>query len=176
MRGMIDELDSAYPLGFTLPAMFQEDEFAQRFMSGLDPVLAPVFTTLDCFDAYLDAGLAPPDFLAWLATWVGVELDENWPLERQRELVHRAVELFGQRGTVSGLREILRIYAGTDPEIIDSGGVSWSPVPGGDLPGSPQPSLTVRVRAEAKDAKRVAALVAAGTPAHVTREVEVVSG
>ena len=162
-------------MGLTLPAMFHEDDFAQRFVSGLDPVLAPVFTTLDCLDSYLDAGIAPPDFLEWLAQWVGVELDENWPIEQQRELVASAVELYGQRGTVAGLRRLLEIYTGAEPDVEDSGGVSWSPVPGGTLPGSDRNALTVRVRVDERDARRVRRLVAAATPAHVVHEVEVVN-
>jgi phage tail-like protein len=174
MRGMIEGLVSPYPLGFTLPALFQEDDFAQRFVSGLDPALAPVFTTLDCQDAYLDAQLAPEDFLEWIAGWLGIELDETWPVERQRALVSRMVELYGRRGTVTGLTELVTIYTGAEPEIEDNGGAAWSPVPGGELPGSPEAKLRVRARATQADAKRVRALVAAGTPAHVVTEVEVV--
>ncbi len=67
-------------------------------------MLAPVFATLDCldsyFDSYFDAWLTPRDFLDWLAGWVGVVLDENWPLERQRALVGQMVALYGRRGTL----------------------------------------------------------------------------
>jgi phage tail-like protein len=92
-RGIVKGLPSPFPIGLMLPALFQSDDFSQRFTRGLDEVISPVFSVLDCFDAYLDPGLAPLDFLAWLATWVGVSLDENWPLERQRSLINRAVEL-----------------------------------------------------------------------------------
>ena len=45
--------------------------------TGLDQVLAPVFSTLDGLEAYVDPGTAPSDFLDWLASWVGIELDQH---------------------------------------------------------------------------------------------------
>lgn len=173
MRGSIPGLESAHPIGHTLPALYQEDEFTQRFVGGFDEVLAPLFTTLDCIDAYFDAQVAPPDFLAWLAQWVGVALDENWPLERQRDLVGQMVELYGSRGTVAGLHELVRLSTGVEPEILDSGGATWSPVPGGDPPGSPDARLSVRVRGASVSAKGLATLIADAVPAHVVVSVEV---
>ena len=41
VRGLVDGLASPHPIGALLPALYQEDEFAQRFTSGLDDVLAP---------------------------------------------------------------------------------------------------------------------------------------
>jgi phage tail-like protein len=176
VRGLIEGLDSPHPLGLALPAAFADDDFAQRFVSGLDEVLAPVFATLDSLDAYLDPDLAPADFLEWIASWLGLELNEHWPLERRRELVGSIVELYGRTGTVGALRELVAIYAGEEPEISDSGAAAWSAVPGGDIPGDPVPRLTVRVRGPHVDEKRVRALVAAGTPAHVIADVEVLDG
>lgn len=171
MRGTVEGLESAHPLGLQLPSPFAEDDFAQRFLTGLDEVLAVVFQTLDNIDAYFDADLTPADFLRWLATWVGVELDENLSLEQQRALVHRAVTLYGMRGTVVGLQELLELSTGAEVEIDDSGGVAWSPVPGGELPGRPEATVTVRVRGEDVDAKRIATLVRDAVPAHVASEV-----
>jgi len=159
-----------------LPALFQEDEFAVRFVSGFDDVLAPVFCTLDNLSAYFDPELAPPDFLAWLTTWVRVTLREGWSVERQRRLVSRAVELYRWRSTVRGLRSLVAVYAGTQPEIIESGGVAGSGVPGGKVPGSRVPFLKVRVRlpnASALELRHLDALIASAKPAHVPHVLEV---
>src|SRR4029453_7641000 len=72
MRATAAGLATPPPIGEHLPALFQEDEFAQRFVGALDEVLAPVFAVLDCLDAYLDPWLAPPDFVDWLADWVAL--------------------------------------------------------------------------------------------------------
>src|SRR5262249_33790086 len=63
MRGLIESLASPRPIGAELPAAFQEDDFCQRMMTAFDEVLAPLFTTLDCLDSYLDPRLAPDDFV-----------------------------------------------------------------------------------------------------------------
>ncbi|HVL99036.1 MAG TPA: phage tail protein [Egibacteraceae bacterium] len=173
MRGTVEGLESPHPVGLALPALYQENEFVQQFVAGFDGVLAPLFTTLDCLDAYFDAQVAPPDFLLWLAQWVGVALDENWPEERQRDLVARMVALYGSRGTVAGLREVVRIITGAEPEVDDSGGAAWSPVPGGEPPGRAEPRLRVRVPEGSVSRKRLEALVAGAVPAHVVVDVEV---
>ncbi|MGW2874684.1 hypothetical protein ACWDCZ_41715, partial [Kitasatospora sp. NPDC001225] len=66
-RAAVPGLPSPHPIGELLPALFAEDDFAQRFTAGLDTVLAPVFATLDNLPAYFQPGLAPADFLDWLA-------------------------------------------------------------------------------------------------------------
>ena len=86
-RGTIDGLHSAVPIVSLLPGIYQDDLFTQEFTGGLDDVLAPVFTTLDCLDTYVDPWLAPEDFLEWLAGWVGVVIDEGWPLDRSRAFI-----------------------------------------------------------------------------------------
>jgi phage tail-like protein len=179
MRAHVPGLLSPHPLGPTLPAIYQEDDFAQRMLSGLDEVLAPIFSTLDNFDAYLDPALTPPDFLAWLASWVGFALDDTWDEGRRRAAVARAVELYRVRGTASGLAAQVQLQTGGAVEIVENGASSWSVDPGGDLPGSPEPLLVVRVTVpdpKAIDGTRLDALVAAAKPAHVLHRIEIAKG
>lgn len=175
-RRAVEGLPTPFPLGSMLPGLYQGDDFTQRFTSGLDEVLAPVLCVLDCLDAYLDPLLAPDDFAGWLACWVGVTLDEHWPLERQREMVRRAVELYSWRGTTFGIAEVVRLYTGAAVEVADSGGVVVSSTPGAPLPGSADPVVGVVISTaepDTIDAERVGHLVAAAKPAHVTHRVEV---
>jgi phage tail-like protein len=177
-RAGVDGLATPHPLQALLPAVFQEDPFTGGLAAGLDEVLAPVFVTLDCLAAYVDPRLAPEDFLSWLAAWVGVELDESWPVERRRELVLRAVQILGMRGTVEGLLAQVEIFTGGVAQVSESGGVAWSQTAGGALPGEPQPRMAVRVIVDHPDAVSVRALdqlVAAAKPGHVVHQVEVVA-
>lgn len=176
MRGLVPGLASPAPMLGLLPAVYQEDPFTERFIAGFDDVLAPVLSTVDCLVDYLDPLLAPEDFLAWLSGWVGIDLDEGWPLRRQRAVVASAVEMYRMRGTVAGLRAHLEVLTGGDVEVADSGGVAWSANPAADLPGEAHPRLAVRVRVEDPDrvpADLVEEAVAAGKPAHVVHRVEV---
>lgn len=179
MRGTLDDLASPHPLGLLLPGLYHDNDLAQRFTAALDVVLAPVLATLDSGEAYVDPRLAPLDFVEWLASWVGVELDASWPEHRQRALVARAGDLYAWRGTVRGVREAVAIYTGVEPEISETGGTAWTgtPPPTGELPGAAAGQLLVRVRVppgEPVDAGRLDRLVAAAKPAHIAHRVEIV--
>lgn len=176
MRGLIEGLESPHPIGARLPGLYAEDDFTQRFCSAFDALLAPIFATLDSLPAYLDPALAPEDFLDWMASWVGLVVDESWTVARRRELVGSAVDLHRWRGTRRGLTEHVRLVTGGQVEITDSGGVSWSRQPQTRLPGSDRPALHVRVRVpdpSTLDVRRLDALVAQAKPAHLPHTVEV---
>jgi phage tail-like protein len=176
MRGSADGLPTPFPIAGVLPSILREDDFLCRFTESLDAVWAPLFFALDCLDAYVDPSLTPEDFLPWLAGWVGVELDDNWPLERRRMLVREIVGLYRQRGTAVGIRRLVEIYTGVDPEIVETGAVSASEVPGAPLPGSAPAELVVRLRVEDPetfDVHRLDHLVAQAKPAHVPHRIEV---
>lgn len=163
-------LASRYPLGLQLPAVYAEDDTAQRITEGLDEVLAPVLTVLDCLPAYFDPGLAPADFAALLGAWVGAE----GPVAAGPR---GTVSGHARRGTAAGLAEGVRQLCGVLPEIEESGAAAWSATPRGELPGTDRPGLTVRLRVpdpEAVDAAAVEAYVAAARPVHLPFRVEVV--
>ena len=175
MRGLVAGLASTHPLGATLPALYQDDALAQRFLSAFDEALAPILSTLDNLDAYFDPRLAPEDFLGWLGGWVGLSLDENWPVARRRALVADAARLFGWRGTVKGLAAHLALYVGTPPEIVETGGVTWSAIPRQPLSGE-EPHLRIVVRVpdpSTLDLSRVHAIIALAKPAHVPHTLRV---
>jgi phage tail-like protein len=182
-RGLVPGLPSPYRIAEFLPAVYQEDDpFVLRFTAGLDDVWAPVLATLDCLDAYLDPHLAPEDFLAWLADWVGAVVDETTPLALRRAAVARAAALHRDRGTPAGLRDVVELLTGGEVEVLDSGGTAWSATPDATPPGESAPWLRVRVVIEAageesRSALRsaVEAAVAAAKPAHVAHSVEVLS-
>lgn len=176
MRGMIEGLPSPHPIGALLPGLYHDDDFAQRFTSALDEVIAPVLATLDSVEAYVDPRLAPSDFIDWLGQWLGVDLDHNWPVARRRELVSRAAHTYAWHGTVRGLSELVELHTGVVPEIDDTGGVAFSPVPDGELPGSPESRVTIRVRVAdpaSVDVARLEQLVSRVVPAEVIPKVEV---
>ncbi|WP_127573062.1 phage tail protein I [Georgenia faecalis] len=177
MRGIVPGLASAAPVAQQLPAVYQEDDFLQRFAVAFDEALAPIFATLDGLDAYVDPALAPPDFLLWLAEWVGIEVDESWSDERRREIIAGAAALHRRRGTLAGVAAAVRLSIGGQVEVTDTGGSVWSAATGGDLPGTARSHLTVRVvvpDAGAVDRRRAEAVVSGVKPAHVPHTLEIV--
>jgi phage tail-like protein len=176
-RGLVSSLTTPHPLGQYLPSLYQEDDFAQRFLSAFDAALAPIFSTLDNLNAYMDPWLAPEDFLDWLGSWFGLVLDEAWSVERRRALVANAFEFYRMRGTSRGLKAHLEVFTGGTVEIVDTGGLATSTTAGAPFPGSPNFALLVRVQVDdpaAINMVRLEALVAAAKPAHLTHRIQVV--
>ncbi|MET8755182.1 phage tail protein [Streptomyces sp. NPDC004667] len=182
MRGGVEGLASPYPIGGLLPAVYQEDEFAQRFTAGLDDVLAPVISTLDCLEHYLDPALAPDDFLPWLAGWLGVGFGGHLGPDRRRLLLAAAGDLYRRRGTAGGLRDHLELAFGGRVEVEDGTSVTVRTAPSrpADSVGTASgehPVLTVRITPEAAvDHAVVERFVAAAKPAHIPHAVEVRAG
>ncbi|MEU8927936.1 phage tail protein [Kitasatospora sp. NPDC048545] len=182
-RAAVPGLPSPHPIGALLPALFADDDFAQRFTAGLDTVLAPVFATLDSLPAYFDPRLAPADFVDWLASWVAVDVDPAWPVEVRRVVVERAVELHRWRGTRRGLTERLRLVLGAGAEVVDGGGATWSTAPDATPapapPAAPSGDVLVRVwplDGRGLDEDQVLTVVRAGCPVHLTCRVEILPG
>ncbi|MBP2324839.1 phage tail-like protein [Kibdelosporangium banguiense] len=175
-RAALAGLPSRHPLGTLLPSMYASDDFAQRFTAGLDAVLAAIISTLDNLPAYVDARLAPDDFLTWLASWVAADVDPSWPVELRRVVVRHAVELHRWQGTARGLVERLRLCFGVHAEVIDGAGAIWSATPGTELPGEATTEVVVRVWPGDADQARVVAMVEAVCPVHVTCRVEMLPG
>jgi phage tail-like protein len=175
-RGALESLASAHPLGDLLPAVFLEDPMALGFVAGLDPMLDPVHLTVDCLDTYVDPWLTPPDFLPWLASWVGIDLDERIPVGRRRAIVAIAGALHHLHGTRAGLVRLVELVTGGTVEVRESGGIRWSAVPGAEPPGEPEPGLEVIVRVvdpgpDVQD--RVERVVREIRPAHLPFRVRV---
>lgn len=176
MRGTATGLGTPHPMGGLLPAVYSDDDFTMRWTQALDEVLAPALASLDCLAAYIDPLLAPEDFLAWLAGWFGMVLDETWPVPRRHAMVAAAAELYRTRGTVAGLRAHLELVTGGQVRITDNGGVTWSAVPADESGTDEIPMLTVQVTAaepEQLNARALDALIGAIKPAHVIHRLEV---
>ena len=175
-RGGVDGLGTRHPIGLQLPAVYADDEMAQRFTGGLDDLLAPLLNVLDCMDSYFTPTLAPEDFTEWLGGWVGAETDPDASLPMLRESVAAAAGLHRLRGTRRGLAEAVRLAFGVEPEITESGGADWSARPLGAFPGDPEPHLLVVLRVDQPDRidlQRLTELVRAARPAHIPCAVQV---
>ncbi len=114
-----------------LPAVYREDavsaDFLARFLSIFDTIRGTSSDQITDLARYFDALATPAnpqnvsgtDFLGWLASWLGLALQSNWPVSRRRELVRQAHRLFALRGTPEGLRLHIELYAGVQPRILE---------------------------------------------------------
>jgi phage tail-like protein len=119
------EPNGKQPLPYTfsqfLPALYQspDGEFLRRFLGGLEYLWTPMEGFLEDVSALYDTRQAPVEILPWLASWVGLVLDANWPENKRRLLVRKAVHLYQWRGTRKGIEEFLEVYTGIRPQISE---------------------------------------------------------
>ena len=175
-RGLVPGLDNPVPIAQRLPGVLQDDDFLLRFVAAFDDSYAPIRATLDSLACYFDPQLAPADFLDWLATWVGVDLDDAWSLEQRRRIVADAARVHRQRGTTRGVVAALELALGAEVEVSESGACTWSSSPGADPGGSSPAVIEARITVadpDAVDVRRIESLLESVTPAHVARTYSV---
>ncbi len=106
-----------------LPKVYQEDKtsrsFLERFLSIFETKLSGFEDEITNIARYFNPLSTPKEFLNWLASWIGLLLDENWPDDKKRKLIKHAPELYKKRGTLDGLKDYINIYTGLRPAIIE---------------------------------------------------------
>ena len=108
-----------------LPAIYRRsDPTGRNFVRDLCWLLEHIFgrisEQLDWAHIYYDPHECPEEFLPWLASWTAMTLDLDWPVEKKRAIIKRAVELYGIRGTVKGLKLFLKLFTGHEPRIFEN--------------------------------------------------------
>jgi phage tail-like protein len=106
-----------------LPRIYSRDEvaasFLRRYLAMIDGVLTGLDDRAADRRALIDPASTPDELLPWLAGFVGLVLDERWPIQRRRALVAEAVTLFRFRGTIPGLLRFLELCLGIRPLLIE---------------------------------------------------------
>ena len=156
-----------------LPPLYSSDDFLGRFLLIFESILSPLERTVGNLHYYLDAQMAPPEMLPWLASWLGLVLDERWPEAQRRALILAAVDLYNWRGTRRGLSEFLRLYTGLTPEIIEAG------AGGRRVTEADAFRFTVRVRVPdpaLADRAMIQSIIDAEKPAHAGYTLEIIGG
>lgn len=99
-----------------LPGIYESDELMSRLLMLFESFWAPIEQQITNIHYYLDPRMTPARLLPWLASWADWVMDERWSETQQRRLVQALVSLYRRRGTPRGLREMLALYTGLDPD------------------------------------------------------------
>jgi len=131
-RGQIVDNDTAVQLQVSrqslilfLPSIYHRDDddgsnVVRSLLWVIQHMLDSVEVKIESIHDYFDPYEAPEEFLPWLAGWVAFTLDENWPVEKKRRLIRRAVDFYRIRGTARGIKLFLKLFTGHEPEIIEN--------------------------------------------------------
>ncbi len=109
----------------SLPALYArgdvQPDLLERVLSLHQSVLGGLERKISDLPRLFDPFAAPdddyPSWLAWLAGWLAFDLSEAWSEAETRRYLAEAFQLYGQRGTVAGLRRYLKLYAGVEAHI-----------------------------------------------------------
>ncbi len=113
----------AHTLMRRLPTVFSaepaQESFLHRYLAMFDGTLHDLDQRSLLRELLLDPASAPEEALDWLASFVGLVLDERWPLAARRQLLAEAATLYRRRGTVGALSRYLELYLGLAPVIVE---------------------------------------------------------
>jgi phage tail-like protein len=120
-----------------LPAIFGRDPeqayLLDRLLSLFESFFGEAERQIEDLKRLFDPQATPPAWLPWLASWLALDLPDTWPDARKRDAIRSALESYGRRGTVVGLRQALRDFAGVDARIEEPlASADWWALPGPD--------------------------------------------
>lgn len=106
-----------------LPGVYQSDpgsrDFLERYLSLYGTFFDEMEETIDHMSRFFDVDSSSGDLLKWLATWLGIAVDERWSEDQIRRLMKKSPELFKKRGTRQGLAEMIEVFTGEKPFIVE---------------------------------------------------------
>jgi phage tail-like protein len=116
-----------------LPKTYSRDPraaaFLLRYLAMFEGFLGEVDARSVDRDLLLDPCSAPDEVLPWLASFVGLVLDERWAtapgacgcstVDARRRIIKEVAWLFRYRGTLPGLKRFIELYVGTPIVIIE---------------------------------------------------------
>lgn len=110
-----------------LPAIYRSSDGESHFLERYLGIFQTFYEELDQEIADVaqrfDPDCAEADFLEWLARWLNISDTKIWSEEQLRKLLLKAVGFYRKRGTKESLSELIELYTGEKPFIIEGSDV-----------------------------------------------------
>lgn len=152
-----------------LPRALAHDRFTRGFVGIFEEIADGIRSQIDALEYYVDVDTAPPGFVRWLGSWIGLDVEATLPEERQRAIVRVAGHLFTVRGTAQGLTALLEAVTGGEVRVVDGGGV-W---PAGEAPPNPRRILVRLTDTGGLDEVHLYRLIASELPVGTSVELRI---
>ncbi len=110
----------------SLPILFREDPRMAEFLAAFEEILLSkgpegIEGKIDRLAETIDPAQAPVKDLRWLAGWLGLTIDADYPIEKDEEqyriFVAQTMSRYRQRGTLAGMRALLEHFTGQQSSI-----------------------------------------------------------
>jgi phage tail-like protein len=101
-----------------LPSVYQqggagiETDFLRRMLRVVQHTFESLRVRADTLHEVFRPGSTDPEFLPWLASWIALTLEPDWPTDKKRRVIRRAAALYPIRGTARALIEMVEIFTG----------------------------------------------------------------
>ncbi len=117
----LPEIYDTYPLSLKGSREEQKDgdSFLRRYLGVFQQVYEEMTQRIDDMPHMLYPEHTGRDFLEWLAQWCGIENPEIWLDSQLRYLLLNQSRLSGIRGTRKYMEEMVRLYTGVVPYIVE---------------------------------------------------------
>lgn len=106
-----------------LPEVYQSDpagrSFTERFLGIFQSLYSDLDEDIREVARYFDPDVVGGAYLEWLAGWLDVEDGYLWPEEKLRTLVRRGMELYRIRGSRRYVVEMVKLYTGREPWVVE---------------------------------------------------------
>lgn len=106
-----------------LPELYRQDKksfsFVERYLGIFQSIYEEMTQRIEGVAAYFDPEVTPEGYLAELAQWMAVEDSQLWEKEKLRKLVSNAAVLYARRGTAQGMLDVLALYLGRRPYLVE---------------------------------------------------------
>lgn len=106
-----------------LPGVYLRDRESARFLERFLGIFQSLYQDMEeeirGYGASLDADGGTQEALSRLAGWLDLENVYLWPADKLRRLLKRVPFLYQRRGTREGLRELIALYTGEEPLIVE---------------------------------------------------------
>ncbi len=93
--------------------------FVERYLGMFQSLYEDMTDAIWKVPMYLNPNRANGAFLEWLAEWISIEDSYLWNEEQLRYLVLHGIELYKKRGTLDYLKEMVKLYTGKEPYIVE---------------------------------------------------------
>ena len=107
-----------------LPAIYQRADLKTRFLERYLGIFQTFYEDLNFkignVAEYFDSECCDLEFLQWLSDWLDINNSYIWPEDKLRRLLSQSVELYLGRGTKKSIEDIVELYTGTKPFIVES--------------------------------------------------------